>query len=105
MSTDDQAIPASVTLRVGEERQVRLPSLGSAGFLWFAEADGSSVELARTRGTDASLAPGASTDEIIIINAVAPGTATIRLTQRRPWEGGDAAHDQARIGVTVLPES
>ena len=103
MSPSKPAIPESFTLRVGEARHLHLPSLGTSGYLWFAEADGSSVEISRTRGSGPGMAPGASTDEIVIVKAVATGEVALLLDQRRPWEHNDGAREQVRVQITVLP--
>ncbi|MEA4943527.1 MAG: protease inhibitor I42 family protein [Propionicimonas sp.] len=98
---------ASFTLRVGEKRELALPGLGTAGFLWSASLDGdaAAVELAWERGfgTDDSPRPvGASAPERLRITAAAPGRARIHLAQQRPWEQGRplAAHT---VDVEVLP--
>ncbi len=104
MSPGADAVPAALTLRVGQEHQIRLPSLGTAGYVWTAQATGDSVEVSHTRGSDSPASPGASSDEIIVIRPLSPGSATVRLEQRRPWAVGDDPHDSATIRVTVLPE-
>jgi len=99
----EEAVPGALTLRVGQEHQIRLRSLGSAGYIWTAEADGPSVEVTHTRSPGGPAAPGASTDEIIVIRPVSAGSATIRLEQRRPWASAGDPNDSRTIRVTVLP--
>ena len=103
MTPAEEAVPGALTLRVGQEHQIRLRSLGSAGYIWTAEADGPSVEVTHTRSPGGPAAPGASTDEIIVIRPVCAGSATIRLEQRRPWAVADDPNDSVSIRVTVLP--
>jgi len=62
------------------------------------------VEVSHPRGSDSPASPGASSDEIIVIRPLSPGSATVRLEQHRPWAVGDDPHDSATIRVTVLPE-
>ncbi len=104
MNAAADGVPGALTLRVGEEHRVRLRSLGTAGYVWTAEADGSSVQVSHTRSSADAGTPGASSDEIIVIRTLAAGSATVRLEQRRPWALADDPHDSASIQVTVLPE-
>jgi predicted secreted protein len=99
------AVPEVLTLRVGREHRIHLPSLGTAGYVWTAQVDGDSVEVSHSRGSGHASAPGASSEEIIVIRPLAEGSVTIRLEQRRPWELLDDPHDSATVRVTVLPEN
>ena len=82
-------VPRRVALRVGEQREIELPSLSTAGYAWGHEfedgADAVDIEWRR-----APLAPGRpvgeSAPEIAVLRAKRPGCAHVRLIQRRPWE-------------------
>ena len=104
MSSGAAEVPGTLTLRVGQEHQIRLPSLGTAGYIWTAESNGGSVEISHTRGSEKPQHPGGSTDEIIVIHSLTAGSATVRLEQRRPWEVGAEPRQSASIQVTVLPQ-
>lgn len=85
---------SSVHLRVGETHRLRLPGLGSAGYGWemSVEGDGEAVGVSKEflpppLPTGGPLPAGYSRDEEVVITALAPGTATVRLVQRRSWEG------------------
>ncbi|MGC3995051.1 MAG: protease inhibitor I42 family protein [Propionicimonas sp.] len=93
MSTPSPEPPTTLTLAVGEQHELVLPGLGTAGYIWQDAVDGPDgvVAVAWTRGFggDATAAPrpiGASAPERLAITAVAPGHVTLRLAQRRPWE-------------------
>jgi predicted secreted protein len=83
-----------VRLRVGDDHIVRLSSLGTAGYRWFHDVAGGqqpavevSKEWGRAPGEEAPPpTPGTTADEVFRIRAVHPGTATVHLAQRRPWE-------------------
>ena len=78
-----------VTLRVGEERLVRLAGLGTAGYRWaaFVEGDEGVVDV-RAAGVaePANERIGTSADELFTIRALQPGATRVRFAQRRPWE-------------------
>jgi predicted secreted protein len=97
-------IPEFVRLQVGEDREIRLPSLGSAGYVWVVHADGGAVEVSHRREASGSFLAGASAVEIVVIHAVAEGTAKVRLEQRRPWEANAALHS-ATVEVTVVAKA
>jgi predicted secreted protein len=77
-----------VSLRVGEEHEVRLPGLSAAGYRWSheLEGEGDAVEIEPSPRPQAALAVGSSPDEIFTITAVRPGRVAIRFEQRRRWE-------------------
>jgi hypothetical protein len=47
--------------------------------------------------------PGTSLDELLSLEAVQVGRATIRLVLRRSWEKGGKMLDQRTLDVTVMP--
>lgn len=89
-------IPTRITLRVGETDTLRLPGLGSAGYIWTHEVVGNedvvdvSTTTAESLQIDDAREPttvGSSRDELFIIRAVRAGQSTIRFSQKRSWEG------------------
>ncbi len=93
-----------LVLQPGEDHEVVLPSLGSAGYAWQHEMGGDSgvIEVARRRGSQpVGRVAGRATPEVVSIAALAPGTATILLRQRRPWESDVEPRSTLRITVEV----
>jgi predicted secreted protein len=88
-------IPTKIEIKVGETYRLRLPSLGTAGYVWTYGIQGNrnlvDVSEARTdevqpideRGTPLV---GASVDKVFKVQALEPGSVTIHFTQSRPWE-------------------
>ena len=83
----------------GQTVSVDLPGLGGAGYLWFVEivdpsdsapdaVVAAAIERGAARPPAAEQRPpvGASRPETLLITAHAPGTATVQVVQRRPWE-------------------
>ena len=100
-NTDDHL---DLVLRPGEDHEVVLPSLGSAGYVWQHEVDGDPgvIEVARRRGSQpVGRVAGRATPEVVSIAALAPGTVTIRLRQRRPWESDVEPRSTLRVTVEV----
>jgi predicted secreted protein len=83
----------AIELRVGEERTVTLPGLGTAGYSWAPslEGDPGVAEVYPAGGGPAEEegAVGASASEAFNVRARRPGAARIRFAQRRPWEADD----------------
>lgn len=88
-------VPTKIELKVGENYRLRLPGLGTAGYLWTYGVEGNSnlVNVSEatsddTQPTEESKLPivGFSVDHIFTIQAVEPGHLTIYFTQSRPWE-------------------
>ena len=101
--------PGRVELAAGEVREIDLPGLGTAGYLWQHELDGdaAAVEVTWRHGPPPegalSTAVGASAPEVVTIRALRPGKVHLRLEQRRPWETDAqplASHD---VEVHVAP--
>lgn len=97
-----------LTLRVGEEHEVRLSGLATAGYNWSCGVEGEQDVLAvsklsslrRDRPDPSNV--GTSADEIFRITALRPGTATLRFTQGRRWETDTPPLNAVVIGVDVL---
>jgi predicted secreted protein len=101
--------PQTARLKVGEQIEIRLKGLGSAGYVWGYTIEGSqSTEGGQGRGNVVSVKEVAfeptsrreredadsppkppsvhSVDQLFIIEGHKPGSATVRFAQRRPWE-------------------
>jgi predicted secreted protein len=85
--TTREGPPSSLTLRVGEEREIELPSLGTAGYTWQHEVEDSdgAVDISWGRGP-APDAVGEAAPEVLELRGASPGRVRVRLVQRRPWE-------------------
>jgi predicted secreted protein len=97
-----------LTLRVGEEHEVRLSGLATAGYHWSCEVESAQDALAVSKQW-ASLedrpdpsAEGTSAEEIFKITALRPGTATLRFTQGRRWETDTPPLNALVMGVDVF---
>jgi predicted secreted protein len=93
-----------VTLRVGERTTVRLPGLGTVGYRWASHVSGDAVAVSvrpAPREEIDGRPPGASVDEIAVIEGRHPGRATVTLEQRRSWENRSQPQDQQVIEVIV----
>ena len=96
----------ALTLRPGERATVRLPGLGTAGYRWTWRVEGDldavtvSVSPAPHDET-AGRSPGASVDEVAVIEARRGGRSTVRLEQRRAWENNLAPQDSRVLTITV----
>jgi predicted secreted protein len=80
-----------LTLRVGEEHELRLTGLATAGYQWSCDEEGTRDALAVSKLPGARDRPdpsdvGTSADEVFRITALRPGAATLRFEQRRRWE-------------------
>lgn len=101
--------PRRVDLAAGEVREIDLPGLGTAGYVWQHELDGDSaaVEVTWRHGPlpeDAlSTAVGASASEVVTIRALRPGRVHLRLEQRRPWEADTQPLHSHDVEVHVAP--
>jgi predicted secreted protein len=100
-------IPASLDMSVGEQRDVVLPGLGTAGYVWDAEIDGEGVvDVHWTRGDPPGSPPrppGQSAPEVATIRAVAAGDGELRLYQHRRWEPATQAIARHDVHVHVRP--
>lgn len=100
-------VPTTIALTVGEVQTLRLPSLGTAGYVWHCTVEGNASAIAVTvdraeqpQQPDTPIA-GSSLDEVVTILAQAVGQATLHLVQRRPWETNQPPLKDYRIEVTV----
>ncbi len=79
-----------LTMLVGTSEQLRLPGFGTSGYQWFSQVDDDRVVrvVRPTQGPEPSdrLRAGDSVDEIFIVEALNPGTATVLFELARPWQ-------------------
>jgi predicted secreted protein len=92
-----------VTLKVGERSTIRLPGLGTVGYRWTSHVSGDAVTVSVSPAPREEIEgrpPGASVDEIAVIDARHPGEATVTLEQSRSWET-KKPHDRRVVQVIV----
>ena len=72
-------IPASLEMSVGEQRDVELPSLGTAGYVWDAEivGEGNVIDVHWTRGDiltwqDAAWRAGFPSNQTSLLRGIVP---------------------------------
>ena len=93
-------------LAVGERSVVPLRALATAGYSWSVAVGGpdpDAVAVDVQRGEiPAGAPPGRSVPEAAVVRGVAPGSAFVRLEQRRRWEsaGKPAATVELDVEVT-----
>lgn len=95
-------LPEDVSLHVGQSVEQRLPGLGSAGYQWFATVDREGVACVTVRLAAAASEKqpsSGSTDAIATIAALAPGSATVELIQRRAFEAAPLRTIAIRVTV------
>ena len=89
---DLTGLPDEVSLQIGEEQTLLLPSSAQAGYVWEAESDDEAVVAVSTKfeGAD-DAAVGARTfseNERLTLKGLAEGETSVHLVQRRTWEEG-----------------
>ena len=96
--------PASMTVAVGEEFEVRLPANPTTGFRWqVGTIDDKVVRLVDSRYEATSPAPlGAGGTAVFSFVGVAKGRGNIKLVYLRPWEKGVAPARTSEYSVDVL---
>jgi predicted secreted protein len=95
-----------VTLKVGDNHQIRLAGLATAGYHWSYGVQGASesIEVRKSWAPTTSDQVGDSADEIFTVTALRPGQATVRFEQRRRWEEGSPPVHKTMVRVEVLDE-
>jgi predicted secreted protein len=96
-----------LTLRVGEEHELGLTGLATAGYQWSCDVEGTRDALAVSKLPGARDRPdpsevGTSADEVFRITALRPGAATLRFEQRRRWEKDTPPLNTHVVDVEVL---
>ena len=102
---DLTGLPDEVTLQIGEEQTLLLPSSAQAGYVWEAETDDEAVVGVSTKfeGAD-DAAVGARTfseNERLTLKGLAEGETSVQLVQRRTWEEGVKPIAAHTIAVNV----
>jgi hypothetical protein len=102
----------SLVLRVGDRHQLYLGGLGSAGYGWETVTTGEEgiVQLALESLPPPALSPSGglpprsfSVEQVLIVEAQAPGNTEVRVRLRRPWEQDTPALREVHLEISVLP--
>jgi predicted secreted protein len=99
-------LPGHVTVTVGDEALLRLPSLAPAGYRWEAAADDPQIleasirfEAASPAGSDAH--PSFGAHELLVLRGHVVGSTRVNCVQRRSWEEGTASAEHS-VAVDVV---
>ena len=95
-------------MSVGDRREVELPGLGTAGYVWDSDITGNAdvIDVHWTRGDppgSAARPAGQSAPDVVTIHAVGPGHVELQLYQHRSWEPPSAAVGRHTVAVQVGP--
>ena len=93
-------------MSVGEHREVELPGLGTAGYVWDSDITGNTdvIDVQCTRGEPSGSrlrAVGQSAPDVATIRAIGPGHVELQLYQHRSWEPPSVAVGRHNIFVQV----
>jgi len=102
---DLTSLPDEISLQIGEEQSLLLPSSAQAGYVWEAKTDDEAVVETSTKfeGAD-DAAVGARTfseNERLTLKGLAEGETSVHLVQRRTWEEGVKPIAAHTIAVNV----
>jgi inhibitor of cysteine peptidase len=75
-------------VRVAEQVTLRLPENPTTGYRWQPEFDESVLRLVEDRYEGAEFPRGAGGQRLWIFEPLRPGSASVKLAQRRSWESG-----------------
>lgn len=97
-----------IELKVGDEVQIELKAVGSAGYAWyFDRLDQDFFDLTGEEGKGIAPEKGdvVGTPVLMVwkLRARKPGNSMIRMWYYRPWEGKDKAVNQFEILVHIAP--
>lgn len=102
---DQKQVRRTVNMAVGDFLQVSLGSNASTGFQWAEQMQITDPKVLAQTGHEAiaprESMPGAAGSEVWVLQAMAPGTATVSTTYSRPWEGGEKDTWTFTADVTV----
>jgi predicted secreted protein len=98
---------AHLTLRVGEEHELRLPGMATAGYQWSCDVEATEhpaavSKLPREQDRPDPSPVGTSADEVFRITALHPGKASLRFEQTRRWEKDTLPLNTHVVEVEVL---
>jgi predicted secreted protein len=91
-------------LRTGEQRELTLPGLGTAGYRWRSTVDNADVvRVERVIATPATgeIQPGRSLDERFLLIALASGETMVQFAQARSFEPAKPPLSTRQFRVTV----
>ena len=102
---EQTGLPDEITLAVGGEQTLLLPSSAGAGYTWEAAVDDEAVVEASTTFEDAgakgAARPKFGENELLTLRGRAEGRTAVRLVQRRTWEEGVAPIAAHALTVNV----
>ncbi len=107
-----ETLPSKIELKVGEIYTLRLPGLGSAGYLWEYRITGSEQVVRMTAegarqvpkaGGDEQMPRSYSADILFHFYALEQGQVRIDLLLRRPWEKDTPPLREHTLEVSVSP--
>lgn len=100
MELTEQDSGKTMTVVPGSVITVRLAEARTAGFKWAVHDEGGAVALTSEELVPGVLPGGRAVHEFRFV-ALEPGSAALRLVQRRPWapDDPDAARWQVRVEV------
>jgi predicted secreted protein len=102
---EQTGLPDEITLAVGGEQTLLLPSSAGAGYTWEAAVDDEAVVEASTKFEDAgakgAARPKFGENELLTLRGRAEGRTAVRLVQRRTWEEGVAPIAAHALTVNV----
>jgi predicted secreted protein len=102
--------PSEIVIRPGTTYRVVLGGLGSAGYLWEFEVEGSPGVIAvhpdfstqkETMHPNHSTLQTSSVEHLFTIEALKPGQAEVRFLLRRPWQKDTPPVRTMAVHVTV----
>ena len=102
---DKTGLPDEITLALGGEQTLLLPSSAGAGYIWEVAVDDEAVVEASTKFEDAgakgAARPKFGENELLTLRGRAEGRTAVRLVQRRTWEEGVAPIAAHALTVNV----
>lgn len=102
---DQNDLPDEITLALGGEQTLLLPSSAGAGYVWEATVDDEAVVEVSTKFEDAgakgAARPKFGENELLTLRGRAEGRTAVRLVQRRTWEEGVAPIAAHALTVNV----
>jgi predicted secreted protein len=102
---EQTGLPDEITLTVGGEQTLLLPSSAGAGYIWEAAVDDEAVVEASTKFEDAGAKgvarPKFGKNELLTLRGRTEGRTAVRLVQRRTWEEGVAPIAAHALTVNV----
>ena len=90
---------ARIHVRTGDRFLIELPAKATAGYRWMPTWESDVAELAGDGIRPGGSALGATSIQELELVATHPGTGTLRLEYRRPWE--NVAGERLAIEIVV----